>query len=218
MKKFKVGDATRAALIEAVSGPVIAVLFWIVVLLIVLMTLAHGKIFEANIFEAFGAIGQVVFAAAVFWLGKQQFDFTKQVAEHQARIDTYAIKKELLERFLTLYEISAKGERETRDTDLYESWYELADEVSRVFESDIDVKIVFLAECFDELHGDSEYMRELNEKFAGDLPGIQAALKENWRKIENLRYQIWFFLHHETTLGSRAIKLPTKDKHFSGGN
>jgi len=218
MKKLKIGDASKTALIEAVSGPVIAVLFWIVVVLIVIMTLAHGKAFEANIFEAFGAIGQVVFAAAVFWLGKQQFDFTKQVAERQARIDTYSIKKELLERFITLYDISSKGERETRDEDLYGSWYDLADEVSRVFESDIDIKIVFLAECFDELHGDSEYMRELNEKFVGDLPGIQAALKENWRKIENLRFQIWFFLHHETTLGSRAIKLPTKDKYFSGGD
>lgn len=215
MRLPRLTDAWVVALIEATTGPAIAVLFWMIVALVVLIGLKSPSAFDTNFFEAFGAVGQVVLAAAVFWLGKQQFEFSKQVAERQARIDTYSIKKELLERFLSIFEVTKASNRDTRDEDLHNAWYELADEISRVFDSDADVKIVFLAESLDELNGDTEFMRMLNEKHRGNIEGMQAALKENWKKVDNLHYEIWWKLHQETILGDRAIS-PIKKSPTDG--
>ena len=194
-------------LIEVASGPVIAIMFWFMIIIIAIMSVARGKFFEANFFEAFGAIGQVGFAGAVFLLGYQQFRFTQSVAARQDRIDTYAIKKEIMDRFATLYSVSKSVERDTRDEELYTAWYELADDVDRVIDTDVGSWVVWLAELLDELHGDSQYMRELNELHAGDLAALQAALKENWRKIEDQQFKIWWHLHQETTLTEKGIKL-----------
>lgn len=193
-----------STLIEATTGPAIAILFWMVIILIVLMTFAHGKFFEANFFEAFGAIGQVMFAAAVFWLGKQQFDFTKQMTERQARIDTYAIKNEILRRFLTLFEMAERSSEQEYDDDYIAAWYELADDAARVFDvEELDLTIVFLAEKLAELRSDTEYMRQLNERHKGDLPAMQAALRENWKKVEEYRFKAWWLMHQEIIIRNR---------------
>jgi hypothetical protein len=206
MTKPKSSHPWVAPLVEAASGPMIAILFWFVVVLIALMTLAHRKFFEANFFEAFGAIGQVMFAAAVFWLGKQQFDFTKRVTERQARIDTYAIKKELLERFLTLFDIAKGASDEVQDEDFFAAWYELADEVSRVYDQPIDLSIIFLAARFEELRSDTQFMHDLNAKFAGDLPGLQAELQKNWKAIDEHHYKAWWMMHQELLLNEQQVR------------
>jgi hypothetical protein len=84
---------------EAMVGPMVAILFWVTMLLIVVLTFAHGKFFEANFFEAFGAIGQVGFAGAVFWLGWQQLEFTKQIASRQHKIDLFEYRLKYVEEY-----------------------------------------------------------------------------------------------------------------------
>ncbi|MDV3455872.1 hypothetical protein RZN05_02665 [Sphingomonas sp. HF-S4] len=79
----------RKALIEATTGPMIAILFWFTMIVVVTLALGHGKAFDANVFEAFGAIGQVAIAAALLWLGYQQYNFTKELGERQRRLDMH---------------------------------------------------------------------------------------------------------------------------------
>lgn len=87
---------------EWALSPMIAILFWFTMAIVTMMSLAHGKFFEANFFEIFGAVGQVFFAGAVFLLAKQQFEFTRVVSRRQALIDTYEHRKRLFERYTEL--------------------------------------------------------------------------------------------------------------------
>lgn len=91
------GSDWRRSLFEAATGPAIALLFWMQMIVIVLLAMGHGKLFDANIFEAFGAIGQVAFAGAVFWLGLQQFRFSREVSERQRRFELHDRRSRLIE-------------------------------------------------------------------------------------------------------------------------
>lgn len=77
--------------------------FWVSITLLLTLSLAvssaNGNPF-ADFFQAFGAIGQVVFAFMVWRLGRQQFEFIKRVSHRQARIDTYQHKRELFDRYV----------------------------------------------------------------------------------------------------------------------
>lgn len=76
----------RKALIDAVTDPAIAMLFWFTMIVMVVLALGHGKAFDSNVFEAFGAVGQVAIAAALLWLGWQQHNFTKELGERERRL------------------------------------------------------------------------------------------------------------------------------------
>jgi hypothetical protein len=108
-------------LAEIVTAPAVAVLFWIMVILVVMMTAARPKFFEANIFEAFGAIGQVAFAGAVFWLGWQQFQFTKQMAKRQHNVDAFTLRSALLDKIDKHTELLSAGTEHIDDTFHYEA-------------------------------------------------------------------------------------------------
>jgi hypothetical protein len=86
-------------ILETVLSPMVAILFWMTMILIVLLTFAHGKLFETNFFEAFGALGQVGFAGAVFWLGWQQLEFTKEIASRQHKIDMFEHRLGFIEEY-----------------------------------------------------------------------------------------------------------------------
>ena len=83
---------------EVLTAPAVAVLFWAIIFLIVLMAFARGSFWETNFFEAFGALGQVGFAGAVFWLGCQQFKFTKQMTERQHNLESFPLRRAALEK------------------------------------------------------------------------------------------------------------------------
>ena len=83
-------------IVEVLTAPAVAVLFWMMIFVIVLLTSARGSFWEANFFEAFGAIGQVGFAAAVFWLGLQQFQFSKKVDARQRRFELHDRRSKLI--------------------------------------------------------------------------------------------------------------------------
>ncbi len=89
----------KSIVAEAVTGPVIAVLFWFQIVFIVIISAAHGKLWEANFFEAFGAVGQVALAAAVFWLGWQQFTFTKEMTARQIRLELHDRRTRLINEY-----------------------------------------------------------------------------------------------------------------------
>ncbi|OWK31307.1 hypothetical protein SPDO_13140 [Sphingomonas dokdonensis] len=112
-------------------------------ILIVVATLAHGSLFQANFFEAFGAVGQVLFAGAVFWLGWQQFQFTKNFMQRQEKLAAHSIRSELYNKLKPVR--FALSTPHTIDTDYVETVWSIYEEIVRIFSHDTGHKVSMLA-------------------------------------------------------------------------
>jgi hypothetical protein len=96
-RKFK-QFADKAA--DLAVPPVLAAMFWTVIVLLVVFATAEGKNspFTA-FFTAFGAAGQVFFAWMVWRIARQQLSFVEVVEERQHRVETFQIKKDIIAEF-----------------------------------------------------------------------------------------------------------------------
>lgn len=89
--------------VEAGLSPAIAFAFWVILGVMVLFATAEGKDSPMTaFFTAFGAVGQVGLAFAVYRLGQKQFEFAKFVAERQSRIESLPFKIAVYEKWLPL--------------------------------------------------------------------------------------------------------------------
>lgn len=93
MTKPSNGSALSSLLANSIrnGSPLIgAFLFWFFVIVLVVLAAAEKKNEPLNALASVaGAAGQIFFAYMVYRLGKEQFAFSKQVSERQARIDFY---------------------------------------------------------------------------------------------------------------------------------
>jgi hypothetical protein len=96
---MRVDQGRLKVVVEAVTGPAIAILFWFQLIIIVALSLTRDKFWEASFFEAFGAVGQVAFAGAVFWLGWQQFSFTKEIEGRQRRFELHDRRARMIDEY-----------------------------------------------------------------------------------------------------------------------
>ena len=135
---------------EVLTAPAVAVLFWAIVFLIVLMTFARGSFWEANFFEAFGAIGQVGFAGAVFWLGWQQFKFTKQMAGRQHNLESFSLRRAALEKIDKHAESLNDGTKNFNDGFHYEA-IRLMVELGQLFSARISDAFYTYTEVLEEI-------------------------------------------------------------------
>lgn len=135
---------------EVLTAPAVAVLFWAIIFLIVLMTFARGSFWEANFFEAFGAIGQVGFAGAVFWLGWQQFKFTKQMAERQHNLESFPLRRAALEKIDKHAESLNDGAKNFNDGFHYEA-IRLMVELGQLFPAKISDDFYAYTEVLEEI-------------------------------------------------------------------
>lgn len=91
-------------IVEAGLSPAIAFAFWAILGVLVLFATAEGKDSPMTaFFTAFGAVGQVGLAFAVYRLGQKQFEFTKLIAERQLRIETLPFRLEVYDKWLPLF-------------------------------------------------------------------------------------------------------------------
>lgn len=137
-------------LAEIVTAPAVAVLFWITVILIIVMTSARPKFFEANFFEAFGAIGQVAFAGAVFWLGWQQFQFTKVMAKRQHSLEAFPLRRAALQKIEEHSEIVLDGEEKINDSLHYQAVQDMI-ELEQLFDARVSDMFNFYVEALDNI-------------------------------------------------------------------
>jgi len=79
--------------IEAGLGIVIAVLFWFVVAVIIMVATWSSKSPWDTVIAALAMASQAFFAFVVWRLGKAQYAFTKQVTERQHKIDMYPLRR-----------------------------------------------------------------------------------------------------------------------------
>lgn len=96
-------DRLKKLLIEAAVPPFLAAGFWLIIVLMVIVATAEGKDghFTA-FFAAFGAVGQTFFAFVVWQLSREQFAFTKRIAERQTRIELLEPRKKAYDHWLEL--------------------------------------------------------------------------------------------------------------------
>ena len=99
MVERKLKEFTEKAVNLAVP-PVLAAMFWAIIVLLVVFATAEGKDspFTA-FFTAFGAAGQVFFAWMVWRIARQQLRFVEVVEERQHRVETFQIKKDIIADF-----------------------------------------------------------------------------------------------------------------------
>jgi hypothetical protein len=87
------------ALTNRDAAPMVAVLFWFLAGLLVLLAMARSKDNPLSVLiEGVGAVGQVAFAFLVWRLSKEQFAFTKTVSDRQHRIDAYVHRKGVFDK------------------------------------------------------------------------------------------------------------------------
>lgn len=95
--------AFRERLKEGAYGSVQIISAFVFVVIVGLITIyaaaeKKNEPFNAAV-TALGAVGQVFFAYMVWRLGREQFEFTKQVSERQNRIASYPARSKAIEDF-----------------------------------------------------------------------------------------------------------------------
>jgi amino acid permease len=121
---------------ERLPAPMVAILFWMLAGLLVLLAMAGAKDrwLEVGI-AAIGAIGQVAIAVLVYRLSRDQFQFTKQMTERQHRLELYPLRRDALRALRNLEDVAYNARRiQSDDLALI---HETAVEISHVFNEEI---------------------------------------------------------------------------------
>lgn len=189
----------RAKAIDLAIPPVLAAMFWAVIVLLVIFATAEGKDspFTA-FFTAAGAAGQVFFAWMVWRLSQQQFNFTQRVARRQARIDTFAHRVDLFDRFVEVQKrLGAKSISEEAVDDLFDLAVEFERLFSRATNDAFEAYSVAAGDMVDLIES------EANAAAGGDTQGVtdlKAARLKASRELRDFRQRAYSAARDELRL------------------
>ena len=203
-------SAQSAALLDAAIPPAFAFAFWAIILMLIMLAVAtaakKGNPFT-DFFTAFGAVGQVVFAYMVWRLGREQFMFTKRATERQMRIDTYTVRKDNLDKFLNMFEMSESltGSSAGFTKEFIDEWYNLLGDCELVFSDQVIEPFLKLVVALDELQVFSAFRAETALIAKGDVEAEKALLSDHWKKVQELYFGTWHAMYRESSIASPVL-------------